>query len=142
MRLVKSYSRRKVFDVRFCPRKSLRLSTIKSAEELALCCGHVAAVNGGGHVAALNTLGFDNRVAPKRFAVTRLQFPGMRKPSYRNMSTMRNLSVTRIVAPKSAAREIRCARAPPVREKLRTRLRVIRPLNNSPVEGSLASASE
>ena len=32
---------------------------------------------GGG----VNTLGFDNSVAPKRFAVTRLQFPGILKPS-------------------------------------------------------------
>src|SRR5579859_5697862 len=78
-----------------------------SAPELALCCGQVAAVNGGGHVARSNKFGVLSKVAPKRLPLSRFQVPGMRKLENRKPSTRRNLSVTCTVTPKSAFAAIR-----------------------------------
>src|SRR5260370_36866094 len=102
-----------------------------SAPELALCCGQVAAVNGGGQVAGLNTLGLDSSVAPNKFVVVKFQPPGMRKLLYLKLSMSRSRSVMRRVNPRSPLTEIRLGRAEPVAWKLRTRLRRISPLKVS-----------
>src|SRR5216684_2759709 len=141
-RRVKSYSASIVFTFSYCLRKTFRRSLTMSAGELALCCGQVAAVNGGGQVAGLNWFGLESSVAPKSDTVVRFHAPGIRKFSKRKVSVKRSRSVARMETPKSAVAEMRCVKEFPVVAKSRWRVRVIRPPNNSPNDGMDASASE
>src|ERR1700757_2535759 len=103
-------------------RNSVSWLLTMSAAEPETCCGQVAAVNGGGQVAGLNTLGLDNNVAPKRLDVSNNQPPGMRKLAQRKLSTRRRRSLTWTVTPKSAVAVMRRAVDAPVASKARWRV--------------------
>src|ERR1700735_5905195 len=61
-RRLKSYSASSVFDFMFCPRNCVASSLVKSAAELAVCCGQVAWLKlpAAVQVAELNTPGESN----------------------------------------------------------------------------------
>src|SRR5882757_8410038 len=101
-----------------------------SGEELAVCCGQVAAVKGGGQVAGSNTLGAVSMSGANTLPVARFQIPGMRKLEKRKLSIARNLLVRLTVAPKSALPTIRCELEGPSIRLPRKRLRP-RPLKLS-----------
>src|SRR5260370_19756888 len=130
-RRLKANSNSPVLIFYTCHRNWFTKSLAMSAPELALCCGQLAAINGGGHVAKLNALGLDSSVAPNKFVVVIFQPPGMRKVLYLKLSMSRSRSVRRRVNPRSPLTEMRLVRAEPVASKLRTRLRVISPLKVS-----------
>src|ERR1700757_1260431 len=131
MRRVKSYSTSKVLSFEFWPRKSQRWSWVRSAPELALCCGQVAAVKGGGQVATLKTLGLERRVAPKSWVVLRSQLAGIRKFEKRKLSTRRSFSLTCTVTPRSELPTTRFEFEGPLIRPTRSRVRVARPAKSS-----------
>src|SRR5579863_5926083 len=124
----------------FCARNCVLISLVRSAAELEVCWGQAAWLNGAtGQFVALKAPGESNRPTtpgpgegvPNTLVSAESHTPGIRQLSYRNMSTMRNLSVTAYAPDQSAFTETRLVLIGPPAVLPRDPLRAVQSLTIS-----------